>query len=1214
LRYSNDIINKLSVGLGMPEETEPLTVKTLRELTRILGQAKQEKWDGLALVNDRNFLDTVPSHIPKKYQFVVEESLEGQISRLSELKDLTALYLYNTTIGKEGALVISGLTKLTSLYLSGGQIGDKGADAISNLVHLTSLDLSSNEIGNNGVKELSKLTNLTSLNLHGNAISNEGAASLSKLSNLSFLDIRDNSIGKEGAASLSKLTNLVSLYLNGQIGDEGAIALSELTNLAALRLPNSQISKKGAEAISKLTNLTTLYLDYNKVGKDGASALSKLTSLTFLGLASNDIGDEGAGAISQLTGLTALYLHGNKIGNDGATALSNLSKLTLLHLADNKIGNEGAIALSRLTTLVFLYLQDNKISNEGIEALLAAWANRNNVQILYVKNNPIQDKFLPRELFESPRAQELLAAYHSYRGAQKKGQLKPLNEAKLLVVGNGGVGKTSLVRALVQGKARDLNEPQTNGIALHERIEIQRWSEESSDITLNIWDFGGQEMLYGTHQFFLTTRSLYLLVLDDRHDTASSILNWLKTIQSRSGGSPIIVVINKCDGEFHSLGLNENGLKRDYPPIVAFVRTSCNKEKIETINKLCSLIAKTLTTDERLRHIRDLLPNSWRRVKDAIEIQTKTPKVLPYADFVLLCEQPGTETINDKALQRALLLLLNDLGVVVAHGLKDHASASRREINLLDPNWLTSALYTLLNHQQIKGKHGVFSRADLHQLLDPKEYPADSHEFIIDMMKDPDLALCFRLPTTGEEQYLLPEALPRSEPEHNVQFEDPLLFRYEYDFLPPGLIPRFLVEAHRYLAEEFAPWWTGAVLKVLGCLVLVRSNEGLKYIELKISGPLEKKRLALGQVVGELEKVHQQYKEIGEKAVVPLPDQPEVQVPYDYLLELEKDEGLNYGFWPYGADRKYTVRELLEGVRQTLSKPKENPKKPRKKLRNKMNQIDVAVIVALKDEFRVLNELLLKGSRNIDDGGRVYYLFSLPNTKLNCIATFVGDMGPTHTAVIAEKALERWRPSLAVMIGIAGGIHGDVKLGDVFVASQVDNFMEKVKVEDSKDDYEFRHSGDGFQQNSSIITKVQNFEFQHQENFKTWQKNAEAWLRGKLPTFDTFIKEGVLRGQPILLEGHLASGPVLAASKEFLKWVHIKDRAYKALEMESGGLVLSIHLNTHGAKALVIRGISDFGDERKSKLDHTGEGVFREYAMRNAVNCLVSFLEAGLFI
>ena len=42
---------------------------------------------------------------------------------------------------------------------------------------------------------------------------------------------------------------------------------------------------------------------------------------------------------------------------------------------------------------------------------------------------------------------------------------------------------------------------------------MQSWSPQHCDVKLNVWDFGGQEMLRGTHRFFLTERSLYLLLL-----------------------------------------------------------------------------------------------------------------------------------------------------------------------------------------------------------------------------------------------------------------------------------------------------------------------------------------------------------------------------------------------------------------------------------------------------------------------------------------------------------------------------------------------------------------------------------------------------------------------------------------------------------------------------------------------------------------------------
>jgi internalin A len=70
----------------------------------------------------------------------------------------------------------------------------------------------------------------------------------------------------------------------------------------------------------------------------------------------------------------------------------------------------------------------------------------------------------------------------------------------------------------------------------------------SNDIQVNIWDFAGQEITHQTHQFFLSTRSLYLYVLDSqKEDNDSDIYHWLSVIKANGGDSPIIVVVNKRD-------------------------------------------------------------------------------------------------------------------------------------------------------------------------------------------------------------------------------------------------------------------------------------------------------------------------------------------------------------------------------------------------------------------------------------------------------------------------------------------------------------------------------------------------------------------------------------------------------------------------------------------------------------------------------------------
>ena len=94
--------------------------------------------------------------------------------------------------------------------------------------------------------------------------------------------------------------------------------------------------------------------------------------------------------------------------------------------------------------------------------------------------------------------------------------------------------------------------------------------------------------------------------------------------------------------------------------------------------------------------------------------------------------------------------------------------AALQQITLLDPNWLTGAIYTLLNSPTVRDQAGEFGRAQLGTLLDPKLYPEQWHEFILDMMQDPDIGLCFELPGTDHERYLIPEALPANEPDYGI--------------------------------------------------------------------------------------------------------------------------------------------------------------------------------------------------------------------------------------------------------------------------------------------------------------------------------------------------------------------------------------------------------------------------------------------------------------
>ena len=147
---------------------------------------------------------------------------------------------------------------------------------------------------------------------------------------------------------------------------------------------------------------------------------------------------------------------------------------------------------------------------------------------------------------------------------------RPLNEAKLILVGRGGAGKTCLVRRLVQ-KTFDPHQTQTDG------IDITDWQvavDGVGTVRLHVWDFGGQEIMHSTHQFFLTHRSLYLLVLSGREGLAEYDVDyWLRMIESFGGESPVIVVLNKI----HEMpfDVNRRAYQAKYPGIRPFAGTDC---------------------------------------------------------------------------------------------------------------------------------------------------------------------------------------------------------------------------------------------------------------------------------------------------------------------------------------------------------------------------------------------------------------------------------------------------------------------------------------------------------------------------------------------------------------------------------------------------------------------------------------------------------------
>ncbi len=400
--------------------------------------------------------------------------------------------------------------------------------------------------------------------------------------------------------------------------------------------------------------------------------------------------------------------------------------------------------------------------------------------------------------------------------------------------------------------------------------------------------------MHATHQFFLTKRSLYLIVLDARVDERQNELEyWLKMIQSFGGDSPIILVGNKTDE--HPLDIDHRGLRQKYPAIRDIVPVSCKKG--EGLEELRSAITHELA---RLEHIHDPLPQSWFQIKTRLEQMEQD--YIPYSEYQRLCQE---EQVSDTLNQSTLIDLLHHLGIV----LNFRDDPRLEDTHVLNPEWVTNGVYKILNDNRLMTEYrGILDRSQLCRILDCPQYPRSKQQFIVDMMRK--FELCFPLEDGTGDRFLIPDLLPKEEP-GTGDWDNVLAFQYHYKVLPGSIISRFIVRMHHYGDRQ--TWWrSGIVLKHRSNRGLVKSDREDGKIFIAISGPHSTRRELLAMIRSQFAAIHQTIKGIVAEEKVPLPNRPDIVVDYEHLLTLE--ELGETSFIPSGLKEPISVRQLLDGI------------------------------------------------------------------------------------------------------------------------------------------------------------------------------------------------------------------------------------------------------------------------------------------------------------
>ncbi len=444
--------------------------------------------------------------------------------------------------------------------------------------------------------------------------------------------------------------------------------------------------------------------------------------------------------IFHIPNLVTLILKRNKI-RIISEKIKLLKRLETLDLSENSFVDFPTSILS-ISNLKNLNLQLNNISclpdkidelfnlehfsiyANNLEALPKSLLNIDNLKEFEFHSNDIKVIFdKPIETIPAEIYNQGIRGINAYLLSIDGKSVEKSYEAKLVIIGNSGVGKTTLIENLLNESYGTLSHSSTHG------VEVREWMIDGEhlglerDVTfkLNVWDFGGQGVYRELQQFFCSQNTFYIYVTcsnkEISRDKYTTDSYWLSSIRSLSYNpmtnhySPIICVINKCDQEN---GLNrsiqENLLHQFKESIVDMQEVSCKKGK--GIKELRASIFRNINRiNIENAPLADTISNNWFNLKNNILRLKKGRKaILTKREY----EQLYREHKLEKNEAEALLKFMHSTGMLVYF----ETNSELRWFILLEVKVLlevTHKLYFNLPSQQ--RNNGIITIDDFEELV-----------------------------------------------------------------------------------------------------------------------------------------------------------------------------------------------------------------------------------------------------------------------------------------------------------------------------------------------------------------------------------------------------------------------------------------------------------------------------------------------------------------
>lgn len=689
---------------------------------------------------------------------------------------------------------------------------------------------------------LEELINLKTLDLFG--VKTKDISSLKKTTNLEILDIGNTQI--RDLTPLSDLFNLKELLFK-RTKIKTIIPLKNLTRLKKIDASYTIIID--FNSLSNLNNLEELRLEYSNVVT--LDFVKNLQNIKYLDLSNTLVKDFRP--LKKLKKLEKLYLTFTEISD--LSVLKELRNLQTLNLQCTKI--EDLSPLSNHKNLKYLNLSYTLITDlHPIKNMI----KRSVIDIddsLYFEESIIRITECPIENPPKSIIKRGKKAILNYFYQIENQGVEPIYETRLLIVGEPGAGKTSLMNKLINPTYEVCENKKeiesTIGINIHEGWEFLYKKDENINFKANLWDFGGQEIQYMTHQFFLSGRVLYVLVADNRTQN-TNFPYWFEAINlfgkdQQNKQSPILVVLNENQHKSVTNYDHDGYCNRYSSTEIKCLNVDLSKtdERFEAVY----LQVQNMLSD--LPHIGKPLPKLWRQIREDLNKLSENYNHISDEKLKEICKKRG---IDDDLSINNLNAFLHDLGVI----LNFQDDRNLRDFVVLNPEWAVDAVYCILKDDRIDKNAGRFDEKFLSEVWSSKYTQTEQKNLLGLMMKD-NFEICYEY-TKGK--FIAPQFLKDLKTDFGFDNSDSLKFQFHYDFMPKGIITRLIVRLNEYIAESDGSLLMSKKNVVFGkdsCKAWVNESdfENKGEIRIEVNGVSANRREVMWWIRNEIKQIHKKW-------------------------------------------------------------------------------------------------------------------------------------------------------------------------------------------------------------------------------------------------------------------------------------------------------------------------------------------------------------------